>query len=179
MLTVVKHYRFHAAHRNRELRNKCSNIHGHTYHITCTFKVEEPNPETGVTIEFAHLDSIANDVFNQYDHALLLHDQDPLLKHLRGFSEPLKIVTFPFPTSAENLAREIHIELLELGLPIHAIALYETPSSGVHYEPQKPTTTLSFADVEEDLPEMPHKSLEREYKRLEQEKLQTEPITPF
>lgn len=168
MLTVVKHYRFHAAHRNRELRNKCSNIHGHTYHLTCTFAVAEPNPTTGVTIEFAELDSRAEIVFSRYDHAMIIHEEDPLLEHLRSFEEDLRLVVLKCPTSAENLAREIHCELLALGLPLVGIQLYETPRSAVKYE-SPAENLLSFAAVDEELPTLPREETRQRYETLQRQ----------
>ncbi len=130
---IVKRYHFHAAHRNRELHNKCSNIHGHTYHLTCTFRMlpGSINPQTGVTIEFAEIDERVNVILSSYDHALLLQNDDPLLAHLKTFPEDLKIKQFPCPTSAENVAIELLNECIARGLPVCSIELFETTSSGV------------------------------------------------
>lgn len=155
MLTLVKHYRFHAAHRNRELHNKCSNIHGHTYNVVCTFNVQHPSPETGVTIEFAAIDETAAIVFDKLDHSLLLHKDDPLLEHLTAFSEPLKITVLNGPTSAENLCMEIHIQLMRLGLPVALVQLMETPRSGATYGEGGLLLPSKVGSVNEHLP-LPH-----------------------
>jgi 6-pyruvoyltetrahydropterin/6-carboxytetrahydropterin synthase len=31
--TIIKDYHFYTAHRNENLRDKCRNIHGHTYYL--------------------------------------------------------------------------------------------------------------------------------------------------
>ena len=39
-MMIQKEYRFYAAHRNEELHDKCRNLHGHRYGMTCFFEVE-------------------------------------------------------------------------------------------------------------------------------------------
>jgi 6-pyruvoyltetrahydropterin/6-carboxytetrahydropterin synthase len=173
MLSLVKHYRFHAAHRNRELNNKCSSIHGHTYHVTCTFRVEDVNPETGITIEFAEIDDRAAIVFDRLDHTLLLHKEDPLLAHLQAFEEPLKLTVFDVPTSAENLCMEIHMQLLRLGLPVELVQLMETPRSGVSYSNDRTKVALprfdDYSTVKEHLPLPQEQTRDAFYERMKNE----------
>ncbi|MCO6458731.1 MAG: 6-carboxytetrahydropterin synthase, partial [Pirellulaceae bacterium] len=39
-MLIRKEYKFYAAHRNEELSDKCRNLHGHRYGVTCFFEVE-------------------------------------------------------------------------------------------------------------------------------------------
>ncbi len=130
---IVKQYRFHAAHRNPELRNKCSNIHGHTYQLACTFRTlsEHINLKSGITLEFGEIDRRVEAILSEYDHSLLLHNDDSLLPYLQQFPESLNIRTFPHPTSAECLALHFLERFLHVGLPVLSICLMETPRSGV------------------------------------------------
>ena len=38
-MIIQKEYKFYAAHRNEELTDKCRNLHGHRYGVTCFFEV--------------------------------------------------------------------------------------------------------------------------------------------
>ena len=36
-MLIQKDYKFYAAHRNEELHDKCRNLHGHRYGVSCFF----------------------------------------------------------------------------------------------------------------------------------------------
>lgn len=128
-MIIIKKYHFYAAHRNKEAGEKCGRIHGHTYNIVCHFKFEEMN--NGVTMLFSDIDKIVEPIIKQYDHYLLLFQEDILCDILEFNNEPF--ISLPFETSAENLSIWIFNEIKHL-LPIVRIELAETKTSNVVYE---------------------------------------------
>ncbi len=77
-MIIQKEYKFYAAHRNAELADKCSNLHGHRYGIVCFFEVQRSG---ALTTLFADFDSkIEPFLKREYDHGMLIHDQDSLFE---------------------------------------------------------------------------------------------------
>jgi 6-pyruvoyltetrahydropterin/6-carboxytetrahydropterin synthase len=138
MYRIEKKYHFYAGHRNEKLKDKCYNLHGHTYYLTMTFNLPY-DPYSGVTMLFSDIDKLVKPIIKELDHSLLINTYDPLCKWLHRFmeeeEEELKLVKFDNSTSAENLAKWIFQRVKEL-LPIEKITLQETTSSIVTYEEQ-------------------------------------------
>jgi 6-pyruvoyltetrahydropterin/6-carboxytetrahydropterin synthase len=140
MINIEKKYHFYAAHRNELINDKCKNLHGHTYYATITVQFEKAFQQGGITMLFSDIDSIAEPIFKQLDHAMLIHETDPLLDYLRAYikecNDDLKMVVYPYPTSCENIAQNLLNALRSAGLNVVQIKLKETVSSTV--------TILSF-----------------------------------
>lgn len=128
-MKIEKKYHFYAAHRNKEGGVKCGRLHGHTYNIKCHFKFEQMNGS--VTMLFSDIDAIVEPIIKQYDHYLLLSNDDPLCPILSMANEPF--IDLPFETSAENLCIWIFNQIKN-HLPICKIELAETQTSNVVYE---------------------------------------------
>ena len=80
---------------------------------------------------FSDIDKIVEPIIKQYDHYLLLHNQDSLCDILRMANEPF--IELPFETSAENMAIWIYNEI-KMSLPIMQIQIGETKTSNIIYE---------------------------------------------
>ena len=135
-MIISKKYHFYAGHRNENLKDKCSNLHGHTYYIIMDFDLDY-NKDTGITILFSDIDLIVEPIIKQLDHSLFINKTDPLLKYLHLFmseeNTDLKLSVLNNLTSAENLAEYI-FKLVEKNLPIKKLTLQETTTSSVIYE---------------------------------------------
>ena len=135
-MIISKKYHFYAGHRNENLKDKCSNLHGHTYYIIMDFDLDY-NKDTGITMLFSDIDLIVEPIIKQLDHSLLINKKDPLLKYLHLFmseeNTDLKLSVLNNLTSAENLAEYI-FKLVEKNLPIKKLTLQETTTSSVIYE---------------------------------------------
>lgn len=134
--TINKKYHFYAGHRNENLKDKCANLHGHTYYVDIHFTFPY-DKELGITKLFSEIDDVVDPFIKKLDHSLLINENDPLLKYLELFvvqeKTSLKLTKFNKVTSAEHLAEYIYNGLKEL--PITKIVLQETKSSIVIYEP--------------------------------------------
>ena len=134
-MIIQKQYKFYAAHRNEELDDKCRNLHGHRYGITCFFEVERTG---ALTTLFADFDSKIEPFLKaEYDHGMLIHVNDPLYEslcdHMRRTGDVLKLKRFAEPTSVENLACRLFTEITDLGFRLNRLEVQETDTSVVIY----------------------------------------------
>lgn len=66
------------AHRLMHYDGACNNIHGHNMEWNAKLKVRVPNEDHQMAEDFKDI----SDVFDKYDHAILLNNDDPLLRAL-------------------------------------------------------------------------------------------------
>jgi 6-pyruvoyltetrahydropterin/6-carboxytetrahydropterin synthase len=115
--------RFDAGHRIVGHKGKCARLHGHTYkvHILCQGEVKEP----GFVVDFGDL----KDLVNEWDHRMLLWDQDTL--PLRGYDD---IIWLPFNPTAENMVEYLCMEIAKrFNLDRVFVELWETPNAMARY----------------------------------------------
>jgi 6-pyruvoyltetrahydropterin/6-carboxytetrahydropterin synthase len=134
-MLIRKEYKFYAAHRNEELSDKCRNLHGHRYGITCFFEVERTG---ALTTLFADFDSKIEPFLKaHYDHGMMIHIHDPLYEtlcdHMTRTGETLKLKKFTAPTTVENLSHQLFTEITDLGFRLQRLEVRETDSSVVVY----------------------------------------------
>lgn len=134
-MIIQKQYRFYAAHRNEELDNKCRNIHGHRYGLTCFFEVERTG---NLTTLFGDFDEQIEPLLkNEYDHGMLIHRHDTLFEtfqmHAERTGEEFRLKVLDFPTSVENLSYVLFTEITALGFRLNRLQLRETDTSVITY----------------------------------------------
>lgn len=134
-MIIQKEYKFYAAHRNEELQDKCRNLHGHRYGVTCFFEVER---DGSISTLFGDFDALVEPLLKQqYDHGLLINKHDPLyetlLEHERRTGEKLRMKVFERPTSVENLCHRLFSEITDLGFRLDRLEVRETDTSVVSY----------------------------------------------
>ncbi len=134
-MIIQKQYKFYAAHRNEELQDKCSNLHGHRYGITCHFEVERTGALTTLFADFD--EKIEPFLKSEYDHGMMLHVNDSLyatlIGHMERTGEKLKLKLFDHPTTVENLAHQLFSEITAMGFRLSQLDVRETDSSVVTY----------------------------------------------
>jgi len=120
MITVVKEFKFEAAHHLPGYDGLCANLHGHSYRLLAGVS-GEINPNTGMVLDFKTLKKVVQPIIDLLDHSYLNKvDKD----------------NFPceMPT-AENMVIWIVETLLnsvledELNVDLELIRLYETDTS--------------------------------------------------
>lgn len=131
-MTITKQFKFYAAHRNEEIGGKCAAIHGHRYGVSVT--VSEPRSGS-ITMLFDEIERRAKPLFDALDHSLLLHTDDPAREALLSSGACCRVYEVPFPTSAENMAEHLLVELRAAGLNVVKLALQETDTSTVTVYP--------------------------------------------
>lgn len=134
-MIIQKDYKFYAAHRNEKLHDKCRNLHGHRYGITCFFEVERTG---SLTTLFADFDSRIEPFLKaKYDHGMMICVDDPLYNtlvgHMQRTGEHLKLRLFTRSTTVENLAHQLFTEITEMGFRLSRLEVRETDTSVVIY----------------------------------------------
>ena len=137
-MIIRKEYKFYAAHRNEDLHDKCSNIHGHRYGIICFFEVERNG---SISTLFSDFDAkIEPYLKSNYDHAMLINVNDPLYltlcDHMKRTGEDFRFKKFNEPTSVENLSWYLFSEITAMGFILAKIEVKETDSSVFVYSKQ-------------------------------------------
>ena len=137
-MIIRKEYKFYAAHRNEDLHDKCSNIHGHRYGIICFFEVERTG---SISTLFSDFDAkIEPYLKSNYDHAMLINVNDPLYltlcDHMKRTGEDFRFKKFNEPTSVENLSWHLFSEITAMGFILSKIQVKETDSSVFVYSKQ-------------------------------------------
>jgi len=125
---------FHLAygHRLPGHKGKCAGLHGHNGVVEVTLKASKLNDEKMV-MDFAELGRQVKEWLDEnLDHKVILSKHDPLLKVLKKENQPC-FETSQNPT-AEILAELIFRELMGLGLRVHEVAFWETPTSMASYK---------------------------------------------
>ncbi len=126
-MKIIKKFTFDAAHQlwndewsktqNVEVYGKCTNLHGHTYHLSVV--VSGDDHESGMVMNFSDLSRIVKEnIISRYDHCYL--------NDLPEFANR--------PTTSENIAQEIYDLLRPIlaeykGVYLDEIRLSETPTS--------------------------------------------------
>ena len=134
-MIIQKQYKFYAAHRNEELHDKCRNLHGHRYGVTCFFEVERTGSYSTLFAEFD--DKIEPFLKAEYDHAMLINVHDSLYQtlcdHMERTGECFRLKKFTVPTSVENLCHQLFTEITEMGFRLNRLEIRETDTSVVEY----------------------------------------------
>jgi 6-pyruvoyltetrahydropterin/6-carboxytetrahydropterin synthase len=113
--------RFESAHRLREYKGKCENLHGHNWKVllTCASEVLD---DIGIVYDFRKLKDALKEITTQLDHVYL--NDVAILKGVNPTSE--NIAKFIFGAMQEKLARVPQVRVLE-------VALWETDDACAIY----------------------------------------------
>ena len=134
-MIIQKDYKFYAAHRNETLPDKCRNLHGHRYGLTCFFEVERTGD---ITTLFGDFDAKLEPwLKNEYDHGMLINVNGPLyetlLGHMERTGETFRLKKMDRPSSVENLSWMMFTEITDMGFHLNRIEIRETDTSVVSY----------------------------------------------
>lgn len=119
-MEIFKEFTFEAAHRLPRVpdSHKCGRLHGHSYRATVHIK-GDIDPDEGWVLDFAEIKVAFAPLHDQLDHRYL--------NEVEGLENP----------TAENVARWIW-ERLTGALPLAAVAVRETDTSGATYRGEQP-----------------------------------------
>ena len=141
---VTKQFKFEMAHRLPSHKGACKYVHGHSYVVDVTVEAESRLNENGMVLDFSLLKQICNKLFDNWDHALMLQQNDPLylvLKEnglLSGENKIVDLMLVPYEPTAENMAKFIYDYLenefmLNLDYSVYKIKVWETTTSYAEY----------------------------------------------
>lgn len=130
-VSVGKIWTFDSSHQLVGHFGKCANLHGHTYKLEVILK-DHPNTvigntDEGFVMDFYHLKKIVGEkIVDRLDHAFLAKGDEPALPVLQETGA--KVVVLGFRSTCENMAQYICWNLMQAGLPVHAVRVWETPT---------------------------------------------------
>jgi 6-pyruvoyltetrahydropterin/6-carboxytetrahydropterin synthase len=133
MYTVSKTFSFCYGHRLLNDDGRCQHLHGHTARATLAFGSVDLDSK-GMVCHFDRLkETMGKWIDENFDHTLLLSEDDPLAALLRGEGEKLK--TLPVNPTAEMLAKTLFDVAAEFTLPIVSVDVWESETSRATYSP--------------------------------------------
>lgn len=124
---------FDSAHFLADYYGKCENLHGHRWRVVVYLQQEELQKEStmrDMVLDFGVFKKAVRALAEELDHTFLVEDgtlQQATIDAL--VSEGFSLTVLPFRTTAENLARYFGERLIEQGLPVSQVDMYETPNN--------------------------------------------------
>ena len=106
---ITRKHEIHCGHRVVGHEGKCCNLHGHAYvfHFTCE---AEKLDSLGRVIDFGAIKAILCQwLEDNWDHRMLIWEQDPILPGLLALDST--IVAVPFNPTAENMAAHMVLDI--------------------------------------------------------------------
>lgn len=132
MYKVTKAISFCYGHRLLEYQGKCRHLHGHNGKLEIELSATQLD-RRGMVKDFDEIkEAIHRWIDRNVDHKMVLRKDDPALPLLRKLGEPLFVMK-DNPT-AEALAKRIYEVAKDLGFPVTAVRLWETPQSFATYQ---------------------------------------------
>ena len=132
MYTISKSFSFCYGHRLLNDKGRCRHLHGHTAKALFVLGNDKLDKH-GMVFHFDRLkETIGKWLEENFDHTLLLSEEDPMVKLLEKIGE--RIHTFPFNPTAENIARTLFEKAMSFGLPVIKVEVWESESAKASYE---------------------------------------------
>lgn len=102
---VKRYHDICAGHRVHGHEGKCRHLHGHNYRITFTCESDDLD-NIGRVIDFSEMKArLCMWLEDEWDHKMLIWEQDPLAEVLPNIDPTVVIV--PFNPTAENIAQHL------------------------------------------------------------------------
>jgi 6-pyruvoyltetrahydropterin/6-carboxytetrahydropterin synthase len=128
MIEITLEHTTDTGHRIVGHKGKCARLHGHTYRWIVTMEAMQLN-EQGFVVDFGDV----KEILNEWDHRLLLWEEDPFLEGYDWTFDRLRtdgIETVPFNPTAEKMAAHMAARVMEEFRLIRVdITLWETPKA--------------------------------------------------
>jgi len=118
---------------------KCKNIHGHRYRLIVKVSAEELQKEgqlRGMVDDFGNIKNALKNISDQFDHKLLLEDDEEGRKIAEFFKENefgFDVVLVPYRTTVEEMSRDIYRRIQKMGVNVTEVEMYETPTNSCIY----------------------------------------------
>lgn len=105
MIVITKQFRAEIAHRLPGHNAGCRFIHGHSYLFEISLTAHQMT-SLDMVMDFHDLKEIMSNVIGEWDHSLVLFEDDPLVEVLdkSDLFGMVNLVTIPFIPTAENMA---------------------------------------------------------------------------
>lgn len=128
---------FDSAHFLSDYHGKCENLHGHRWRVEVTIGVDELGTfgtERDMVRDFGDFKFAVRNLACEFDHVFLVEEGTLSKKTAKALEkEGFTLKMLPFRTTSENLAKHFFDRLEEMGLPVLAVEVDETPNNRAVY----------------------------------------------
>lgn len=128
---------FDSAHFLTDYYGKCENLHGHRWRVVVYLEAKhlhEDGTMKDMVLDFGVFKRTVRDLAEEFDHTFLVEEGSLSAATIAALvEEGFQLTVLPFRTTAENLARHFCERLVEQGLPISQVDMYETPNNCAIY----------------------------------------------
>lgn len=128
---------FDGAHFLTDYYGKCENLHGHRWRVVCYLRQESLETEgtmRGMVVDFGVFKRALRDLTEELDHTFLVEEGSLMPKTIECLEEEgFSLTILPFRTTAENLACYFADRMVEKGMPVSQVDVYETPNNCASY----------------------------------------------
>ena len=129
---------FDSAHFLTDYYGKCENLHGHRWKVEVEVSQEELQKEgtmRDMVLDFGEFKRIVRSTIDELDHTFLVEEGSLKPTTIQALEEEgFSLTILPFRTTAENLAHYFADRLIEQGLPISQVSVWETPMNCAIYK---------------------------------------------
>lgn len=130
---------FDSAHFLSGYQGKCANLHGHHWIIEACIQgktIQTQGDKKGMLLDFGDFKKIIRNLADAFDHAFIYEEnslKDTTISALQ--QENFRLISVPFPPTAENFAKHFFTLLQNQNLPVCQVTVYETPDNCAVYQP--------------------------------------------
>ena len=129
---------FDSAHFLTDYYGKCENLHGHRWRVVVYIEQSELQQQgtmKDMVLDFGEFKREVRALAESLDHTFLVEEGSLCKETIDALEgEGFSLTMLPFRTTAENLARYFAEKLIERGLPVSKVEMYETPNNCATYE---------------------------------------------
>lgn len=134
---ITSEVHFDAAHFLAYHEGACRNIHGHRWRVVASVKSDtliDSGTSRGMVIDFSDMKKLLREIADKFDHTLV-YEADSM----RGSTlmmldeEEFDLCEVEFRPTAENFAKYIFDKLIEGGIPVCSVKVYESPENCAEY----------------------------------------------
>lgn len=124
---------FDSAHFLADYYGKCENLHGHRWRVIVYLRAQELQTEgtmRDMVLDFGVFKKAVRALAEELDHKFLVEEGTLKPETIACLeSEGFTLLMLPFRTTSENLARYFAQRLIEQGMPISQVQMFETPNN--------------------------------------------------
>lgn len=138
MFRVSQQIDFCYGHRLLNYDGKCKFLHGHNGRAVISLEGEKLDAR-GMLVDFTDIKRVIRTwIDHSLDHAMILHEADPLLPLFQEHKQPVFVI--PHNPTAENIARLIFEYAQQQGFPVVEVTMWETRNSSASFGKFRGTT---------------------------------------
>lgn len=137
--SIIKEFRFEAAHLLDGHDGKCNNLHGHGYILLLEISqmLHQNGVKEGMVMDFGDVKTMINThLVQDLDHAFIYNLNSEREKAIAATLKRVNSKVYPvsFRTTAELLAQHIYQKVKKLGVPVVKVSLAESSGSIALYQ---------------------------------------------